>query len=286
MSQIQWFPGHMAKAKRLVEEKLPLVDIVYELRDARIPISSANPMLDDIIKNKPRLVLLNKADLADKAVTNKFLAFYEASGIPALAINSLTGNPLTEILAKTNEILTTLREKEEKKGMKPRAFRGMVLGIPNVGKSQFINRLAGKNKAKTGNLPGITKTQVYLRAGKNLDLLDNPGILWPKFEDKTVGLNLALVGSIKDDIFVPDEVVLYGLRFLAANYPTRLISRYNLENISLDDPLILLEAIGKNRGCLLQGGTIDYDRVHKLFLYDFRNQMFGPLSLERVKEHV
>ncbi len=286
MSQIQWFPGHMAKAKRLVEAKLPLVDIVYELRDARIPISSANPMLDDIIKNKPRLVLLNKADLADKAVTDKFLAFYEAEGIPALAINSLTGNPLKTILAKTNEILTALREKESKKGMKPRAFRGMVLGIPNVGKSQFINCLAGKNKAKTGNVPGITKTQVYLRAGKDLELLDNPGILWPKFEDKKVGLNLALVGSIKDDIYVPDEVVLYGLRFLTTHYPMRLISRYNLDNVSLEDPLTILDAIGINRGCLLPGGTIDYDRVQKLFLYDFRNQMFGSISLERVEEHV
>ena len=184
MTQIQWFPGHMAKARRQVEEKLKLVDIVYELLDARIPLSSRNPLINEITRKKPRLIILNKADLADPAETRKFIDHFASRGEPALAVNSLTGSPLPAIMSKTNEILRALREKESKKGMKPRPFRGMVLGIPNVGKSQFINRLAGKNKAKTGDIPGITRMQVYLRAGNDLELLDNPGILWPRFESE------------------------------------------------------------------------------------------------------
>lgn len=286
MNQIQWFPGHMAKARRLVEAKLSLVDIVYELLDARIPFSSANPMLGEIIRNKPRLVLLNKADLADPEETKRFVQYYEKEGIPALAINSLTGNPLKAVLNKTEAVLKELREKEAKRGMKTRPFRAMVIGIPNVGKSQFINALAGKNKAKTGNIPGITKSQLYLRAGKDLELLDNPGILWPKFDNPETGLRLALVGSIKDEVYPTEEVAHYGLEFLIRRYPVRLMERYQIQPDVLSNLSNVIHAIGIHRGSLLQGGNIDQERVVKLFLYDFRNRMFGPLSLERVSDSV
>jgi len=286
LKQIQWFPGHMAKARRQVEEKLKLVDIVFELLDARIPISSKNPMIEEMIKDKPRLVLLNKADLADAAEVKKWIEYYKKLGIVALATNSLTGNPLNDVLKKSEEILINLREKEIKRGMKSRPFRAMILGIPNVGKSQFINRLAGKNKAKTGDKPGITKMQLYIRAGKDLELLDNPGILWPKFESKEVALHLALIGSIKDNILPMDEVAIFGLEFLANNYPQALKDRYNLDQIDIEHPVELLKAIGLMRGCLLPGNEIDFDRVFNLILFDFRNQAFGNLSLEKVKDNV
>ncbi|MBN2696869.1 MAG: ribosome biogenesis GTPase YlqF [Bacilli bacterium] len=286
MNQIQWYPGHMAKAKRLVTEKLPLVDIVYELLDARIPYSSANPMLQKIIENKPRLVILNKADLADPRVTSDFISYFRDRSVYAYAVNSLTGNPLPEIIRLTKEILTDLRAKEKAKGMKSRPFRGMVLGIPNVGKSQFINKLAGKNKTKTGNIPGMTRTQTFLKAGSDLILLDNPGILWPKFEDQQVGMNLALVGSIKETTYDIESVARFGLEFLVRRYPERLKTRYELDQDQLASLSDLVDAIGKRRGCLLPGGEIDIERVYNLFLYDFRNQMFGPLSLERVETDV
>jgi len=280
MNQIQWFPGHMAKARGQVEAKLSLVDIVYELRDARAPEASANPMLAEIILGKPRLIVLNKADLADPATTEAYIRAYTAKGLNVLTTNSLTGNPLRDVLTYTERILAPLREKESQKGMRPRHFRAMVLGIPNVGKSQFINRLAGKAKAKTGDIPGITKGQTYLRAGTDLELLDNPGILWPKFDDHETGLKLALIGSVKDSVYVNDEVVIYGLDFLARKYPLNLMSRYDLDRNDITDPIRMLDTIGKKLGCLLPGGIIDYERVHKRFLHDFRNQMFGRVSLE------
>ncbi|MDD3123247.1 MAG: ribosome biogenesis GTPase YlqF [Candidatus Izemoplasmatales bacterium] len=286
MNQIQWFPGHMAKARRQVEEKLKLVDIVFELLDARIPISSENPMLQDIIKDKPRLVILNKADLSDERENKKWVAYYESLGLHAIAIDSLNGNPLEEILRKSREILTNLFVKEKQKGMKVHAIKAMVLGIPNVGKSQFINRLAGKNKAKTGDKPGITKMQLYLRAGDYLELLDNPGILWPKFESKEVALHLALVGSIKEDVLPIDEVTLFGIDFLRTYYPKKLSDRYALEEIENKTTLEILDLIGLRRGCLLKGNEIDYERVFKLFLYDFRTIAFGRISIEQVNNHV
>lgn len=285
MNQIQWFPGHMAKARRQVEEKLKLVDIVFELLDARIPLSSANPMLSEIIKDKPRLILLNKSDLADETENKKWVAYYEQKGFTALAINSLEGSPLDEVLQKSKQILNTLFQKESSKGMTSRPIRAMVLGIPNVGKSQFINRLSGVNKAKTGNKPGITKSQLYLRAGDYLELLDNPGILWPKFESREVAMHLALIGSVKDDLLPMDEVVLYGIQFLKEQYPKRLMDRYQLDSLS-DDFVEILSKIGLRRGCLLKGNEIDYERVYKLFLHDFRGLSFGRISLEKVKNHV
>lgn len=286
MPPIQWYPGHMAKAKRLIQEKLPLVDIVFELRDARIPLASANPSLAELIRKKPRLLLLNKADLADPKETRRFVEYYENAGLNVLAINSLTENPLNPILEKTKQCLRALLEKESKKGMKPRPIRALVVGIPNVGKSQLINRLVGKIKAKTGDRPGVTTAQTFLKAGNGLELIDNPGVLWPKFESERVGVHLALVGSIKDELLPIEDVVIQGLKLLRSRYPDRLKERYELTDFHDDDPAALLQAIGENRGCLLPGGLIDQERVTKLFLHDLRNQRFGPLSLERVEDAV
>lgn len=280
MKQIQWFPGHMAKARRLIEEKLPIIDIVYELLDARIPESSRNPMLGDIIKNKPKLVILNKADLADETKTNEWILKYEKQGINCIAVNSLTGNALNIVYKKTLEILKPLIDKEAKKGMKARSYRAIVIGIPNVGKSQFINNLAGKNKVKTGNIPGVTKVQSYIKTQKDLLLLDNPGVLWPKFENEEVSFNLALLGSIKDDILPLDEVCIYGINFIAKHYPNKLKERYGITIEDEINPIDIMDQIGLRRGCKISGGEIDYDRVINLFLYDLRNLKLGRITFE------
>ncbi len=284
MKQIQWFPGHMAKARRLIEEKLPIIDIVYELLDARIPESSRNPMLGDIIKNKPKLVILNKSDLADETKTKEWVLKYEKQGINCVAVNSLTGNALNIVYKKTLEILKPLIEKEAKKGMKARSYRAIVIGIPNVGKSQFINNLAEKNKVKTGNIPGVTKVQSYIRTKKDLLLLDNPGVLWPKFENEEVSFNLALLGSIKDDILPLDEVCIYGIKFLAKHYPNKLKERYGIIIEKEIDPIEIMDQIGLRRGCKISGGGIDYDRVINLFLYDLRNFKLGRITFENAQD--
>jgi ribosome biogenesis GTPase A len=286
MKQIQWFPGHMAKARRQIEEKLKVIDIVYELVDARIPLSSSNPMLNEIIKNKPKLVLLNKDDLADPSITKKWIDYYKSQGIEAISVNSLTGNLEKTIYQKTKEILSDLILKEKERGMTERPFNAMVLGIPNVGKSQFINNLAKKNKAKTGNLPGVTRIQSFLNAGDNLRIYDNPGVLWPKFDDESTGFKLALLGSIKDSIIPLDDVTLYGIDYLKKFYPKSLENRYNLNLSELESNLDILNEIGKKRGCLVSGGEIDYDRVFNLFLNDLRNGILGRMSFERTEENV
>ncbi len=286
MKQIQWFPGHMAKARRQIEEKLKVIDIVYELVDARIPLSSSNPMLNEIIKNKPKLVLLNKDDLADPSITKKWIDYYKSQGIEAISVNSLTGNLEKTIYQKTKEILSDLILKEKERGMTERPFNAMVLGIPNVGKSQFINNLAKKNKAKTGNLPGVTRIQSFLNAGDNLRIYDNPGVLWPKFDDESTGFKLALLGSIKDSIIPLDDVTLYGIDYLKKFYPKNLENRYNLNLSELESNLDILNEIGKKRGCLVSGGEIDYDRVFNLFLNDLRNGILGRMSFERTEENV
>ncbi|MCY9423181.1 ribosome biogenesis GTPase YlqF, partial [Bacillus paralicheniformis] len=209
---IQWFPGHMAKARREVTEKLKLIDIVYELVDARIPMSSRNPMIEEILKNKPRIMLLNKADKADSSVTKAWKQHFEKDGIPSLAINSVNGQGLNQILPASKELLKEKFDKMKAKGVKPRAIRALIVGIPNVGKSTLINRLAKKNIAKTGDRPGITTAQQWVKVGKELELLDTPGILWPKFEDELVGLRLAATGAIKDSIINLQDVAVYGLR--------------------------------------------------------------------------
>ncbi|MFE0503533.1 ribosome biogenesis GTPase YlqF [Peribacillus butanolivorans] len=276
---IQWFPGHMAKARREVTEKLKLIDIIFELVDARIPASSRNPMIDEIIQHKPRVILLNKADMADPVKTNEWLEYYKSQGKTAIAINSQAGNGLNQITAASKKLLKEKYDRMESRGIKPRAIRAMIVGIPNVGKSTLINRLAKKNIAKTGNTPGVTKAQQWIKVGKELELLDTPGILWPKFEDQEVGLRLALTGAIKDTILNLHEVSLYGLRFLEREYPDRLKSRYNL-NIIPQETLELFDAVGKFRGCLASGGFIDYDKTAELVVREIRSEKMGPLTFE------
>lgn len=280
---IQWFPGHMAKARRQVTEKLKFIDIVFELVDARIPLASRNPMIDEIISNKPRLVLLNKADMADPRITKEWINYYRSQGIHALAIDSQTGTGLKQIITSSREILKEKFDKMAAKGIKPRAIRALIVGIPNVGKSTLINRLAKKNIAQTGDRPGVTKAQQWIKVGKDLELLDTPGILWPKFEDQLVGQKLAATGAIKDTILNLQDIVVYVLNFLKEEYPERLKERYNLEEIP-EEIVPLFDEIGKRRGCMVSGGYIDYDKTSELILRELRSQKLGPITFEEPKQ--
>lgn len=280
MQQIQWFPGHMAKARREVTEKLNLIDIVFELTDARIPYSSRNPMIDEIIKQKPRIVLLNKEDMADPIMTNKWVKYYQEQNITAIPINSQTGDGLKQLIAKTKELTKEKFDKMRAKGIiKPRAIRAMVVGIPNSGKSTLINKLAKKNIAKTGNTPGVTRQQQWIKVGKEIELLDTPGILWPKFEDEQVGMNLALTGAIKDTILNLQDIAVYALQFLEKNYPENLKERYGFTEIPTD----IIEQfnwIGKRRGCLTAGSEIDYDKTAEVIIRDIRTLKLGRITFE------
>jgi ribosome biogenesis GTPase A len=277
---IQWFPGHMAKAKREVQEKLKLIDIVFELLDARIPLSSRNPMINEILGNKPRIVLLNKADMADETVTEQWIAYFEQERLRALAIDAQTGTGIRQIVSTAKEMLKDKFAKMAAKGIKnPRPMRALIVGIPNVGKSTLINRLAGRNIAKTGDKPGVTKAQQWIKVGKEMELLDTPGILWPKFEDEEVGLKLATTGAIKDTILNLQDVAVYALTFLKEHYPERLKERYSLPDIP-EEIVALFDAIGKRRGCLVSGGAVDYDKVAEIVLHDIRTEKLGRISFE------
>ncbi|MCD7033800.1 ribosome biogenesis GTPase YlqF [Metabacillus sp. GX 13764] len=276
---IQWFPGHMAKARRQVTEKLKLIDIVLELVDARVPLSSRNPMIDEIVNNKPRLVLLNKADMADKTVTKEWMKYFKNKGITALPIDSQSGTGIKDILPACKLILKEKFDKMAAKGIRPRAVRALIIGIPNVGKSTLINRLAKKNIAQTGDRPGVTKAQQWVKVGKEMELLDTPGILWPKFEDEMVGYKLAATGAIKDTILNLQDITVFALRFLKEHYPERLKDRYGLEEIP-EDIVLLFDEIGKRRGCMMSGGYIDYDKTAELILREMRTVKLGPLTFE------
>ena len=276
---IQWFPGHMAKARREATEKLKLIDIIYELVDARLPLSSRNPMIDEIIQHKPRLILLNKADMADPKKTALWLDYFHNKGVKALAINSQAGDGLSQITNVSKVILKDKFDRLKAKGVKPRAIRAMIVGIPNVGKSTFINRLAKKNIAKTGNTPGVTKAQQWIKVGKELELLDTPGILWPKFEDQEIGLRLAVTGAIKDTILNQQELAVYALRFLEKEYPATLKERFQLTEIP-EDIVELFEMIGRNRRVLASGGLVDYDKTAELVIREVRAERLGRLTFE------
>ncbi|WP_368644763.1 ribosome biogenesis GTPase YlqF [Alkalibacterium putridalgicola] len=278
---IQWYPGHMAKAKRQFLEKLKMVDVVYELIDARIPYSSKNPDVKEMIGEKPHIVVLMKSDLADPRQTSAWLRDYEERGIPAISINAKEGQGLKEILKLTKKVLKPFFEKREAKGMKPRAIRAVCVGIPNVGKSTLINRFAHKNIARTGNKPGVTKAQQWIKYGKELELLDTPGILWPKFEDQDVGKRLAVTGAIKDTLLHLDDIALYAMGYLKEHYPGAMTERYNLKEgreEELDLPELLLE-ITKVRGF-----RDDYDRGAEMFIHELRNGLLGRITLERPED--
>lgn len=277
---IQWFPGHMAKAKREISQMMKLVDLVIELKDARIPYSSTNPMINEIIGNKPRLILLNKSDMADKSITKKWIDYYKKNNIIALDIDSITGYNIKNIIPYAKIVLSDEFKKREAKGIKKTSIRAMILGIPNVGKSTLINKLAKRKAVNVGDKPGVTKTQSWIKISPELDLLDTPGILWPKFEDKEVGIKLAMCGSIKDDILDLEALSINSLDYLKENYPDNLKNRYNLEDISISSNE-LLEVIANKRGCILKGGIPDLERVEKLIMNELRDLKIGRMSYEK-----
>ncbi|MCF6137087.1 ribosome biogenesis GTPase YlqF [Pseudalkalibacillus berkeleyi] len=280
MKQIQWFPGHMAKARREITERLKMIDVVFELVDARIPLSSRNPMIDDIVGNKPRLILLNKADMADPAITKQWEAYFEERNVRTVTVNSKSGQGLNRIPEIAKDLMKDKINKMIEKGVKPRAVRALILGIPNVGKSTLINRLANKKMAKTGDRPGITQRQQWIKVGKELELLDTPGILWPKFEDQTTGFRLAVTGAIKDEILDFGDVAFFAVQYLKEVYGDQLRERYKLEDLTAP-PIEVFEEIGRKRGCLLKGGEIDYDKAAEIILRDIRSEKLGALSFER-----
>ncbi|WP_239617075.1 ribosome biogenesis GTPase YlqF [Cohnella mopanensis] len=282
---IQWFPGHMTRAKRQIEDKLKLIDVVFELLDARIPQSSRNPMVDEITASKPRLVLLNKADLADPDQTAEWSRYFRSQGLATHAIDANAGAGVKELASKAKELLQEKIQKQISKGMKPRPIRALIVGIPNVGKSTLINRLAGRNIAVTGDRPGVTKGQQWIRFGGELELLDTPGILWPKFDDPIAGFRLAATGAIKEDVLHLDEVACFVLKVLVENYGSALSERYGLEGLPSELPdmqaaIDVLESIGKRRGCLVSGGHVDYEKAATLLLRDLRSGKLGRMTLE------
>ncbi len=277
--QFQWYPGHMTKAKRQMQEDIRLVDLVIELVDARIPMSSRNPDIDELGKQKARLILLNKADLADDAANRAWTAFFEKKGYVVVCMDARSRAQMKPVHAAILDACREKLERDRKRGIKNRPVRAMVVGIPNVGKSTFINSFAGRACAKTGNKPGVTKGRQWIRLNKSVELLDTPGILWPKFEDQRVGLKLALVGSIKDEILNIDEMSLELLAYLRENYAAELCARYGLGDET--DPVKLLGQIAENRSCIKKGGEPDFSRAAALLLEEFRSGTIGRITLEK-----
>lgn len=279
LPSLNWFPGHMAKAKRLITDNLKLVDVVIELLDARIPVSSANPLLKEIIADKPRLIVLNKADLADEQATRAWIAYFKGQGIAAVAVDSMSGKGLKQLVRLAGDLARPRTEKLVAKGAKARSARLMIVGIPNVGKSSLINKLAGSVKAKAENRPGVTRAKQWIRIAQGLELLDMPGILWPKFEDPEVGLRLAFTGAINDEVYDLGDITCLLLKVLRENYPVGLQERFGLEELN-EDNIQLLELIGKRRGCLVKGGAIDYEKAERLVLSEYRAGKLGRITLD------
>ena len=278
----QWYPGHMTKAKRQMQEDIKLIDLVVEIVDARIPHSSRNPDIDELGKNKYRLILMNKADLADKKSTDKWCSYFKSKGYFVVSLDARSKSGMKSISDIIMEACKEKIERDLKRGIKNRPVRAMVVGIPNVGKSTFINSYAGKACAKTGNKPGVTKGKQWIRLNKNVELLDTPGILWPKFEDQMVGLRLALIGSIKDEILNTDELAMELIKFLLQAYPGVLKERYDIEEV--EDPIQVLMEIARSRNCLSKGNELDYSKAAILLIDDFRSGKLGKLTLELPQE--
>lgn len=274
----QWYPGHMTKAKRMMQENIKLIDLVIELVDARVPISSRNPDIDELGKNKARLILLNKSDLAEDKWNDAWSEYFREKGFSVVKVNSKKGGGIKSINGVIQEACKEKIERDRKRGILNRPVRAMVVGIPNVGKSTFINALAGKACAKTGNKPGVTKGKQWIRLNKNVELLDTPGILWPRFEDQAVGLKLAFIGSIKDEILQTEELAAELVTFMNKNYPGVLESKYNVEEDA--DPYGMITRIAESRHCLVRGNELDTEKASVLLMDDFRNGRLGRLTLE------
>lgn len=276
---INWYPGHMKKTKESIQDNLKLVDVIFELIDSRIPYSSRNPMIDSIVGNKPRIIILNKSDLADPKANIIWQDYFYNKNSPSVLINSLKGKGIDKLIALSNEVTSEKKLSYEKRGVKNLPIRAMIIGIPNVGKSTLINTLSGRRGAKTGNKPGITKTNQWIKTKGNIELLDTPGILWPRFEDQQVGLNLAFTGAIKDEILDVETLALKFIENINKIYPQVLADRYR---IKLEDKtaIEILDSIGSKRGCIVKGGEIDYTKTSNIVFDDFRKGNMGKITLE------
>ena len=279
-TNINWFPGHMAKTRREISEQLKFIDIVYEVIDARMPLSSKIVDMDDLIKNKLRILVVTKYDLCDKKETNRILESYKEDGYSVVPLDLMNGN-CSALINMTNEVMEVINQERVKKGLKERSARVLIVGAPNVGKSTLINRLVGRKSAGVGNTPGFTKSLSWIRVNKDIELLDSPGILWPKFEDQDVARTLAAFSSIKEEILPLDQIACFILKKLYDLYPEKLYDRYGISELD-EDFIEVYEIIGKKRGALSKGGVVDYDKVSSIIVNDFKNGAFGVVTFDRL----
>lgn len=284
-TNINWYPGHMAKAKRLIKENVDKVDIIYEIIDSRIPLSSKikDRDIDKLISTKPRILIMTKSDLCDLNKTNQWIKYYEDMGYKVVLVDLVNNRGLNKILDVTNLLLKELDKKREEKGLRKRSYRALIIGIPNVGKSTLINRLVGKKAAITGDRPGVTKSLSWIRINDNIDLLDSPGILWPKLDNETEAYNLASFSAIKEEILPIGKVACYILDTLYKKYENNLKERYGINSFDIDDVIPTYELIGKKRGCLIRGGEVDYDKVSSIIIKDLREGRLGRVTFDEVK---
>ena len=281
-TNINWYPGHMAKTKREIKEKLPLIDVVYEVVDARMPISSKVIDIDDIIKNKPRILIMTKYDMCDKSQTDKIIKYYKEKGYSVVPVDLIKNTNVNLIIKETSKVGDIINVERKKKGLKPKqSVRALVIGAPNVGKSTLINRLVGKKKTVTGNKPGVTKQLSWIRVGSNIELLDTPGILRPKLENQEHAYNLAALSSVKEEVVDLQDLSIYILHKLNELYPNYLEKRYGITTVS-DDIIATLEEIGNRRGAKISGGEIDYDKVYSIIIRDLKEGLIGPITLDRL----
>lgn len=291
---INWYPGHMAKTKKQIIEDLKLIDVVIELLDARIPIASQNPDLKEIVGNKKKIIVLNKCDLSDEKENKKWITYFEKDGVKAVLTDANSGYGIQEVTRQIENIMKEDLQKEALKGRIGRPIRVMILGIPNVGKSSFINRVSKKTSAGVGNRPGVTRQKQWIRLQNNIELLDTPGVLWPKFDNEEIALNLSYIGTIKDEILDKTEIAFFLLKFLLQNYKTNLLERYKLQEIEIqnimenvqnpnEQIMEVLYLIGRKRGAIISGGNVDEEKVSNILLDDFRTGKLGRISLEKVK---
>lgn len=279
-TSINWYPGHMAKTKRQIKEKLDLIDIVYEVVDARIPLSSKIKDIDDLVKNKPRILIMTKTDLCDLNKTNKHVKYYEDLGYKIVLVDLINNKNIDKIKMVTDEVLKDINKKRESKGLKVRTARALIIGIPNVGKSTLINRLAGKKVVNVGNKPGVTKQLSWIRISKDVDLMDSPGILWPKIDNEVQAFNLACFSAIKEEILPLDEVACYILKYMYNNYKYALKERYGLTTLDEDDYSEAYDIIGRRRGCIVRGNEVDYDKVSSLIVRDLAEGNLGKVTFD------
>ena len=294
ITNINWYPGHMAKTKRQILEDLKLIDVIVEVLDARIPVSSQNPDIKEYSKNKKRVVVLNKSDLADENETNKWIKFFKEKDIPAISVDCNSGKGVNEVIRAVKEAAKENQEKFSNKGRVGKSIRIMILGIPNVGKSTFINKITKRKTAQVGNKPGVTRQKQWVKVDNEIELMDTPGILWPKFESQTVGMNLAFTGTIKDDILEKTEIAFELLKFLLNNYIDDVVERFKLDKAEIevilnnkdveenDNYVEILDIIAKKRGAIMSGGRIDYEKISGIILDEFRSGKIGRITIEKV----